>query len=96
MYRVRPTSCRNFQCAWLKGQMAEEHRPDLCGVMVEDYGKFMFAMCDGDEWLRMKDELDKYVMAGQPVVIGSLKGNHMILPSGMHPSQVVQLVQEAL
>jgi hypothetical protein len=64
--------------------------------MVEDYGQFMFAMCDGDEWLVHKSILDEYAKDGKPVVIGTLKGNHMLLPSGCTPQQVMQMVREAL
>lgn len=96
IYDIRPMSCRQFECAWLKGQMPDEMRPDLSGVMVEDYDRFMFAMADSDEWMTHKSVLDKYVMDGKPVVIGTLNGNHMILPDGFTPHRVAQMVREAL
>lgn len=96
VYDIRPMSCRKFECAWLKGQMPDEMRPDLSGVMVEDYTRFMFAMADGDEWMAHKPVLDEYAKQGKPVVIGTLKGNHMILPDGFTPHRVAQMVREAL
>jgi len=35
-YRDRPTSCREFQCLWLRGLRgtAGDHRPDRLGLML--------------------------------------------------------------
>lgn len=35
IYAIRPRSCRSFECAWLKGELPEDMRPDLSGVVVE-------------------------------------------------------------
>jgi Fe-S-cluster containining protein len=35
IYNSRPQSCRAFECAWLKGEMGEDQRPDKIGVVVE-------------------------------------------------------------
>lgn len=95
IYDKRPGSCRTFECGWLKGELSEAERPDKSGVMLEDYGTFVFAMCKGDEWKTMHS-LDAYPRNGRPVVISSLTGNAMLLPEGVEPMQVAALVQEAL
>jgi hypothetical protein len=61
--------------------------------MVEDYGRFLFAMCDGDEWMAMREVLEPLAI---PIVIGTRAGNHMLLPLGSNPYQVMQYVKEAL
>lgn len=95
IYQDRPASCASFRCAWLDGAMWASDRPDLSGVMVEDYGRFLFAMCDGDDWRRM-GALDDFVRDGRPVVIGTKMRNAMLLPPGMDPSAVAVMVQEVL
>lgn len=75
--------------------MGEEDRPDLSGVMVEDFGSFLFAMSEGGEWRTMA-ALDEFVREGRPVVIGSRQGNGMLLPPGDRPERVLELVQGAL
>lgn len=95
IYADRPGSCRAFECAWLAGQMHDDDRPDKSGVMVEDHGGFIFAMCAGNEW-RAMSALDDYVRAGRPVVIGSACGNAMLLPEGMGPQHVIAMVQGVL
>jgi hypothetical protein len=36
VHAERPTSCRAFNCAWLRGVALDEHaRPDLLGVMID-------------------------------------------------------------
>jgi len=35
IYTERPTECRDFQCAWMLGDMADNMRPDVAGFMVE-------------------------------------------------------------
>jgi len=33
IYKVRPQSCKDFQCAWLEGLLPEEMRPDKISVL---------------------------------------------------------------
>ena len=35
IYNDRPQSCRAFDCAWLKGAMDEDQRPDKTHVVIE-------------------------------------------------------------
>jgi hypothetical protein len=35
IYNDRPQSCRAFDCAWLKGALAEDQRPDKTHVVIE-------------------------------------------------------------
>lgn len=95
IYNTRPKSCATFECAWLQGKMSDDDRPDKIGIMVEDYDKFIFAMCDGDEWKTSKS-LNSFIAIGKPIVISSKTGNGMLLPENMHPSEVIKLVQEKL
>lgn len=39
VYKARPETCRDYQCAWTQQLLPEEMRPDRCGflVSVEDY-----------------------------------------------------------
>jgi len=33
IYESRPSSCREYDCAWLQGYLAEKLRPDRCGIV---------------------------------------------------------------
>jgi hypothetical protein len=33
IYESRPQSCRDYDCAWLHGHFADEHRPDRTGIV---------------------------------------------------------------
>jgi hypothetical protein len=33
IYESRPTSCREYDCAWLQGYLSENHRPDRSGIV---------------------------------------------------------------
>lgn len=35
VYQDRPSCCRVYRCAWLAGDVPEEHKPDQCGVVAE-------------------------------------------------------------
>lgn len=35
IYPDRPGACRHYQCSWLTGEFADEHRPDRSGVLFE-------------------------------------------------------------
>lgn len=96
IYASRPASCFAFQCAWSQGKLPEAMRPDKCGVMVEDYGAFVFAMSDHGEWMQAAAALNEFVDRGVPVVIGMRGGSHMLLPSGTTPEQVMASVRKAL
>lgn len=34
VYKVRPETCRDYQCAWSQNILPEEMRPDKCGILV--------------------------------------------------------------
>lgn len=57
IYEQRPPSCRNFECAWLQGEMPEWMRPDKVGVMVEKLpgGRTVLALgLSGRQWRTSK------------------------------------------
>lgn len=37
VYDRRPTGCRAYRCAWLAGELAEAHRPDQLGLVLERF-----------------------------------------------------------
>ncbi len=39
IYETRPTACRDFNCLWLRGEVAgdESSRPDKLGVMFDSF-----------------------------------------------------------
>ena len=45
IYESRPQSCRDYDCAWLHGHFADEHRPDKTGIV------WSFEQIDGLEGL---------------------------------------------
>ena len=36
IYEARPEGCRPYRCLWLDGELADDERPDLVGVIVDD------------------------------------------------------------
>lgn len=96
IYEDRPNSCRNFECMWLQGHFRDEDKPSISGVMVENHKKFIFAMCDGDEWKSMMGELDKVVQSGTPVVIGTRERTFAGMPNGTTEQDVIESIQEAI
>lgn len=93
IYEERPASCASFDCMWLQGWFNEEHRPDKSGVMLEKYPKFIFAMCNDNEWQSMRNVLEPLAI---PVVVSTIRGNHLLLPQGSTPDEVIGYVKEAL
>ena len=37
IYKIRPKSCRTFECAWLKGDMSKEMKPNKVHMMIEHF-----------------------------------------------------------
>jgi Fe-S-cluster containining protein len=35
IYNERPSECRAYRCSWLDGSLAEELKPDECGLLLE-------------------------------------------------------------
>ena len=35
IYEKRPQSCKDFECAWLQGDMSDDMRPNISHVMIE-------------------------------------------------------------
>lgn len=96
IYDTRPTECRTFECAWLQGELFSQSSPKDTGVMVENFGRFRFVMCDGDEWKQMQDTWNVYIKKGIPVVIGTKTGKTILAPVGVSQTDVILMVQEAL
>lgn len=95
IYDNRPESCRNFECSWLIGSVPESLRPDVCGVMIEEYEKFLFVMSENDEWRDILEYLNKCAEK-IPVVISSKKTRAMLLPPGVLPEEVFSAIRESL
>jgi Fe-S-cluster containining protein len=45
VYKARPETCRNYQCAWSQNLLAEDMRPDKCNALVSveknEYGQYL-------------------------------------------------------
>ena len=95
IYEDRPQSCKNFKCAWLSGVIPEGLRPDICGVMMEDYKKFLFVMSERDAWRDIIEYLNWYAKK-IPVVISSNSTKALLLPPGVTPEEVMVDIREAL
>jgi Fe-S-cluster containining protein len=85
IYEGRPASCSAYQCEWLKGALPEFMRPDVCGVMVEDYPLMTAAMLTPGAKLYdlspvTLSVLDGYLNKGKPVIA---TGQFARLPAGM-------------
>ena len=48
IYEDRPESCRPYRCSWLMGEMQEDERPDLVGVIVDEGLTQIFQVMWGD------------------------------------------------
>jgi len=48
VYETRPEGCRSYRCSWLNGELAEDERPDLAGVIVDEGLSAVFKPMWGD------------------------------------------------
>jgi len=48
IYETRPDSCRPYRCSWLNGELEDDERPDLVGVIVDEGLSQMFKPLWGD------------------------------------------------
>lgn len=93
IYERRPQSCRDFQCAWLRGEMPQWMRPDKVHVMIERKSDhFVLAVPErGHEktWRvdKVNDMLIKtYQKNGTAVV--SLPDGRALIPDGHSAEEV--------
>lgn len=60
VYKARPKTCRDYQCAWTQKLLPEEMRPDICGflVSVEDYenGQYLRVLSTNESKLKEEDQ----------------------------------------
>lgn len=96
IYENRPESCRSFSCAWLQGEMFDIQKPNLSGMMVENFGSFRFVMCGGDEWRNHLQALGVYIKKGIPVVIVTETNKTILAPEGISQNDVVSMIREKL
>jgi len=55
IYHRQPKPCQKYRCAWLSGELAEEERPDLIGVIVDDGLSPLFKPLWGDRALCVRE-----------------------------------------
>ena len=89
IYAGRPDSCVSYECAWIKEEVPEFMRPDLCGVMVEVYPLMVGAMLAPNWGINdlsrgVLQVLDEFVSSGKPVVA---TGQFARIPEGMTPEE---------
>ena len=49
VYEQRPAPCMSYRCHWLDGQLAEDERPDLVGLIFDDGLSTLFRPMWGDD-----------------------------------------------
>ena len=84
-YASRPGSCRDFQCLWLQGHLAENDRPDKLGVMFSvtvhpQLGKvpMLIEVRDGAlDQPKVRAAVSQMVL-DRPVVLSSRRGGKVI------------------
>lgn len=63
VYKVRPDSCVNYQCAWSQWLLPDEMRPDKCNVVVSvengKSGQYLKAISINN--LKMNPEVKKWL-----------------------------------
>lgn len=100
IYKARPASCASYKCAWLKNEVPESMRPDICGVMIEVHPLMVAVLLKpGQKLYELSQEvlttLDQFVSEGKPVIA---TGQFAKLPIGMTGQQakdiLVQTVKE--
>lgn len=71
IYEARPQSCKDFFCAWMQGDLANDMRPDKVGFMVEILPKedivFVSALNDA-VLVNVGRVFDEYLNKGVSVV----------------------------
>jgi Fe-S-cluster containining protein len=49
IYANQPRPCSDYQCSWLKGELSDDQRPDLLGVIVDEGLSAVFKPLWGDD-----------------------------------------------
>jgi Fe-S-cluster containining protein len=102
IYADRPSSCQEFQCAWLMGLMPEDCRPDRLKAMVTSTdGKVITIWVDSMDRINktVRTIADNLVRRGRLVILAEGKKNRRALvPRGMTDSDnpLVQIVEKML
>lgn len=90
IYTGRPDACRDFQCLWLQGHLAEGDRPDQLGVVFTttghpELGTIPLLIEVADDALQqpaIKDAVRRFLAQG-PVAITSRAGGKLIQPTAL-------------
>lgn len=98
IYESRPESCRKYECAWKKGELPDNMRPDKCGVMIEVYPLMVAVILAPGHTLQSISKnvllvLDEYVKAGKPVIA---TGQFVRLPPGMTPQEAQDILVKTI
>jgi len=98
IYEERPNSCRAFACAWLQGDLADDMRPEMIGVMFEKHAGLVVALRPhkGAKWRTPDIERElraAYVDKGVPVVADDWTA---MIPAGVKPEDVRASVFSAI
>lgn len=90
IYDARPDCCRDFQCLWLQGHLAEDDRPDKLGVIFTTTGHpdlgtipLLIEVDDGAmQRPTIKDAVQRFLTAG-PVAVSTPAGGKLIRPTSV-------------
>lgn len=94
-YESRPSSCRNFRCAWLQGELSDSMRPDKVGVIIEKLpiGKTVLADSAEQNTPIPKEIIDFYTSKGLAI---AARGQRVYLPKKMTRKDVYNDLFNAL
>lgn len=104
IYKQRPQGCRDFTCLWLANPViAEEARPDRCGVMFEVlHSGIVLAMVDPqrpDSWRGVEPQriIDNLIGHGHPVVVTCKdRAPVTLVPNGVKTADVWAQIREMM
>ena len=84
IYEDRPDGCKTYRCAWLDGQLNDDERPDLVGLIVDSGLTRAFLPIWGDNAVNVREVfpgaakgselVDRLVEEGRPVFVKSYGG----------------------
>ena len=97
IYLNRPKSCRDFDCAWLLGDMDEDMRPDKSHILIEhmpDESVVLAMIEPGYEYVLagLNDKLSEYTDNGVSVVASNGLG---LLTEGANAADVRNAVVDS-
>lgn len=88
IYDSRPTSCRTYECLWLKGDLKERDRPDKVHFLLERLPGVPVILALMEKGYQISAEMTALFKGYKDAGIAVVSGKQALLPKGMTAGEV--------